>query len=96
LAFILKETDMTDENAAPRRPVDMAEQVPAMSDVQLKVLRENVVRLQVSGSAKQKTEAERLLPLITAEIAARKPAPSEKVKRAGPVKKRVKAAAKQD
>jgi hypothetical protein len=80
-----------DSGAPMRPPVDMSSQVPNMSDAQLKVLRANVERLQDSGSPMQMNEAKRLLPVILAEMEARKPAPAETTKRA-PAKK--KAAAK--
>jgi len=44
---------------------------PTMSDVDLKSLRANAERLEQSGTAGQKAEATRLLPLISAEIDAR-------------------------
>ena len=75
---------------------DIAERVPAMSDAQLKTFKENVLRLQSDGTDRQKVEAERLLPLITAELAGRKPPPPEPkpatVRKKAPAKKKAAAA----
>ena len=82
---------MADTEAPPARaPADMADQIPSMSDAQLKTLLENAVRLQGNGSDRQKMQAERLLPLIKAELAGRKPAPVEKPERPAPARKRAK------
>jgi hypothetical protein len=54
------------------------ERIPALTDKELASLQDNAVRLALSGSAKQKSESERLMPLIDAELAERKaraPAP---------------------
>lgn len=48
------------------------ERIASYSDKELATLRENAERLAVSGSAKQKAEAERLMPLVLAELAERK------------------------
>jgi hypothetical protein len=69
--------------------IDIAEQIPSMTDAQLKTFKDNVTRLQVSGADRQKVEAERLLPLILAELAGRKPAPAaEAPKRAAAPRKK--------
>ena len=86
----------TSQSAPARALIDIGEQVPSMTDAQLKIMKENVIRLQTTGSDKQKNEAARLLPLIEAEMAGRKPPVVEKAKRA-PAKPKVakaKAAAK--
>lgn len=80
------------EAPAARGPADIADQIPGMTDPQLKTLLENAVRLQAGGSDRQKMQAERLMPLIKAELAARKPAPAEKPERPAPVRKRAKKA----
>lgn len=48
------------------------ERIAGYSDKELATLRENVERLALSGSAPQKLEAERLMPLILTELAERK------------------------
>jgi hypothetical protein len=49
----------------------MAARLPTMPDADLASLRANAIRLFESGSAKQKTQAEELLPLVEAEVQAR-------------------------
>ena len=54
------------------------ERIPALSDKELASLKDNAARLAQSGSVRQKSESERLTPLIDAELAERKaraPAP---------------------
>ena len=54
------------------------ERIPALSDKELASLKDNAARLALSGSVRQKSESERLTPLIDAELAERKaraPAP---------------------
>ncbi|HEX8233325.1 MAG TPA: hypothetical protein VF559_08280 [Caulobacteraceae bacterium] len=71
--------------------MSMSEMIPRMNDDQLATLRGNAVRLEQSGTGKQRTDAAELLPLIAAEVAeriARKPAPVKKAR-----VKKVKAAA---
>lgn len=61
--------------------MSIEERIPALSDKDLATLQDNALRLQQTGVAKQKNEAERILPLIEAELAerrARKPAPVRK------------------
>jgi len=48
------------------------ERIPAMTDKELDNLHANAVRLAQSGSVKQKSEAERLLPVIEEALASRK------------------------
>jgi hypothetical protein len=58
--------------------VAIEEKFPTMSDADLASLQANVERLLTTGAAPQMREAERLTPLIVAEIAARRanaPAP---------------------
>ena len=57
--------------------MNIEEKLPTMTDAELTSLRGNAKRLGQAGTAKQQEAAERLLPLIAAEIAGRKPAPSE-------------------
>jgi hypothetical protein len=47
------------------------ERIAAFSDKELAALHENVRRLAGSGSAPQRAEAERLMPLVDAELAQR-------------------------
>jgi hypothetical protein len=48
------------------------DRIPEMTDKELAVLHDNAKRLALSGAVKQQTDAERLTPLIEAELAARK------------------------
>jgi hypothetical protein len=48
------------------------ERIAGYSDKELTTLRDNVQRLAQIGSAPQKAEAERLMPLVDAELAERK------------------------
>lgn len=48
------------------------ERIPDYSDKELGSLHDNVQRLAQTGSTAQRAEAERLMPLIDAELAARK------------------------
>jgi len=48
------------------------ERIAGYSDKELASLNENVRRLAQSGTVQQQAEAERLMPLIDAELAARK------------------------
>jgi len=69
------------------------ESIPNLADKELGSLHANALRLSDSGNAKLKTEATRLLPLIEAELAARKArAPTPRARKT-PVRK--KAAAKE-
>ena len=73
--------------------MSMAARLPTMPDADLASLRANVVRLLDSGTGKQKTQAEELLPFVEAEVQARiaaKPPKKTPVKRAS--KAKVKAA----
>jgi hypothetical protein len=66
----------------------MAARLPTMPDADLASLRANAIRLFESGSAKQRTQAEELLPLVEAEVQARiaakppKKAPAKRVSKA--------------
>lgn len=64
------------------------ERIPAMTDRELATLRDNAQRLQASGVAKQKLDAERLLPLIDTELAERKARAPAKPARKAPVRKK--------
>jgi hypothetical protein len=48
------------------------ERIPALTDKELAQLQGNAVRLSQSGTAKQKADADRLMPLIDAELAGRR------------------------
>lgn len=63
-------------------PLD--ERIPIMSGAELEILRSNAVRLVESGTPRQALEAERVLPLIDAELSQRraKAAPPAKAARA--------------
>jgi hypothetical protein len=63
------------------------ERIAGYSDKELATLRENARRLAESGSAKQKTEAERLMPLVDAELAERKARAPVRAARKAPVRK---------
>ena len=62
------------------------ERIPGYSDKELASLHDNVRRLAQTGSTAQRAEAERLMPLIDAELAARK---ARTPPRAPPVRKGV-------
>jgi hypothetical protein len=55
--------------------------IAALSDQELKNLTSNVARLRASGSAAQRSEAERLAPLLADENERRKPAPKPRATR---------------
>ena len=64
--------------------MDMAAKLPSMTDQQLATMLGNAQRLGHAGTNKQKGEAQRLMPLIQAEIddrKARAPAPVKPVRR---------------
>lgn len=63
----------------------MAEMIPTLDDVALANLHSNATRLGTNGAAQQQKQAAILLPLIEAELAARKAA---KVKPARGAKKK--------
>lgn len=67
------------------------ERIAGYSDKELAALHNNVQRLAQSGTVQQRAEAERLMPLVDAELAERKArAPVRKVgvaKKAGVAKK---------
>lgn len=70
--------------------VSLDERIPTLSDDHLATLRGNADRLLLSGTAKQIAEAERLLPLIAAEIEQRranKPPPAARRVAAKPASK---------
>jgi hypothetical protein len=59
--------------------MSIEDRIPSLTDKELASLQENATRLALSGSAKQKADCERVLPLIDAELAERKaraPAPA--------------------
>ncbi|MDZ4865741.1 MAG: hypothetical protein SGI91_00325 [Alphaproteobacteria bacterium] len=73
---------------------DMRTRVPGMEDSALLSLRVNATRLIADGNAKQKVAASELLPVVEAEILARKelkkasaPPKAPRVKKAKAVKK---------
>jgi hypothetical protein len=60
---------------------------PALTDAELSTLLDNVTRLSVSGTDRQRIEADRLHPLIVAEQETRRAnAPPPKTKAKAPVK----------
>jgi hypothetical protein len=61
---------------------DLRLRVPTMEDAALVNLRSNATRLMAEGNAKQKVAAGELLPIVEAELAARK----EAKRAAAPVK----------
>lgn len=63
------------------------ERIPGFSDKELASLRENVGRVAQSGSTLQRAEAERLMPLVDAELAARKARAPVRAERKTPVRK---------
>ena len=59
--------------------MSIEDRIPSLTDKELASLQETAARLALSGSAKQKADCERVLPLIDAELAERKaraPAPA--------------------
>jgi hypothetical protein len=71
------------------------ERIPDYSDKELGSLHVNVQRLAQTGSTMQRAEAERLMPLIDAELAARKaraPVRASPVRKAAAKKSRAKSA----
>jgi hypothetical protein len=72
------------------------ERIAGFSDKELKALHENVLRLAQTGTTAQRTEAERLMPLVDAELAERKArAPARKAPPARKAVAKKKTAAKQ-
>lgn len=67
------------------------ERIPDLSDQHLTTLQGNARRIALTGAAKQKEEAERLLPLIQAELDLRKSRlpPRKTPVRKTPVRKKV-------
>jgi hypothetical protein len=66
------------------------ERIPGYSDKELQALRANAQRLAVSGTVPQRAEAERLMPLVDAELAARKARAPAKVAKKAPAKPKAK------
>jgi hypothetical protein len=64
------------------------ERIAGYSDKELASLHSNVQRLAASGTVQQKTEAERLLPLVDAELASRKASAPTPAKRKVAAKKK--------
>lgn len=61
-----------DKPAKARKPlVSIQDRIPAMSDGELDALHANAKRLAESGAAAQQADAQRLLPVIGAEVEAR-------------------------
>jgi hypothetical protein len=48
------------------------DRIPQLTDTELENLHDNAVRLSAAGTASQRTEAARLLPIITAAITSRR------------------------
>ena len=75
----------------------IADKLPTISDKEIDTLRDNALRLQSSGDAKQRAAADALLPLIEAERAerqARKPPPAARARKTAAPKTLKKAAKK--
>ncbi len=64
------------------------ERIAGYTDKELATLRENVERLALTGSAMQKAEAARLMPLIDAELSERKSRAPAKAPRKAPIRTR--------
>lgn len=69
------------------------ERIPSMTDQELSRLHGNATRLRDAGAIAQRNEAERLLPLIDAELAERKArapvrAPRKAVAKKAPARKK--------
>jgi hypothetical protein len=64
--------------------MDMIAKLPAMSDDALSNLRTNAKRLQLTGSAGQRSEAAVLLPAVEAEMSARRVAKVKAIRTAPP------------
>jgi hypothetical protein len=64
--------------------MDMIAKLPAMSDDALSNLRTNAKRLQLTGSAGQRSEAAVLLPAVEAEMSARRVARVKAIRTAPP------------
>ena len=76
--------------------MDLRARVPAMEDSALVSLRVNAMRLMTDGNAKQKVAAGELLPVVEAEIAARKDLKKASAPAKAPRVKKTKAAAKKE
>jgi len=63
------------------------ERISGYSDKELASLRDNVHRLASTGSIMQRNEAERLIPLIAAELDVRKTREPVRAERKAPVRK---------
>ncbi len=63
------------------------ERIPEMSDKELATFQDNAARLALSGTPQQKANAERLIPLISAEQADRRARAPVKPARAPAAKK---------
>lgn len=63
------------------------ERIASYTDKELASLRDNVRRLSISGTVQQRAEAERLTPLVDAELAERKARAPAKAPRKPPGKK---------
>jgi hypothetical protein len=57
--------------------MEMDQRIPDLSDKELESLHENAVRLAQSGTERQRQQAESLLPLIDAQLEARRAARAE-------------------
>jgi len=64
------------------------ERIPSLSDAELARLHDNASRLREQGAVGQRTEAERVLPLIEAELAERRAREPVRPPRKAPVRKR--------
>jgi hypothetical protein len=64
------------------------ERIPSLSDQELTRLHDNALRLRTSGAVSQRNEAERVLPLIDAELAERRARAPARPPRKAPVRKK--------
>ena len=77
-----------DVQGKPAKPPGVESAIPGLPAKELASLHANATRLLQSGAAKMRLEAERLLPLIEAELEKRKAAaPPERVRKASAPRK---------
>ena len=75
--------------------MSLIDRLPSMADAELGNLRANAVRLGETGSAAQRTTAEKLLPALDAELESRKAAKQQRLAEAGKARARARKAAAQ-
>jgi hypothetical protein len=67
--------------------MDLSDRITSMSDIELTNLSDNAARLGQSGTAGQKAQAATLLPLVVAEMTARRATKLKKIATAAPAAK---------